>query len=156
MQMAAIILTGLVALGGCAAERARVEAPASAPSRAEAQATLRRQIGVCRARYPAGSHFLDKARCDEAARREVILAAGTPPDLAETYLAARAEVAARLDRGEITREQADLALAKAGAETNGQAQARRRAATPGVVASVLRPDAPHLPPPVPIPPGARW
>jgi hypothetical protein len=40
-------------------------------------------------------------RCDEAARREALLASGTPPDLADAYLAARADVASRLDRGDI-------------------------------------------------------
>ena len=124
---------------------------------------LQRRIAVCRSRYPAGyPHFLDKAQCDEAARRAALLASGTPADLADSYLARRAEVAGRLDRGQITREQAEHELAAAAAETNERTQARRRGSAtashvvvPGVVTSALRlpPDARPLPPPVPIQPG---
>jgi hypothetical protein len=175
----AVVLAGLAApLGGCATtDHAKVAAPTApmptpaAQSAAEAQAALQRRIAVCRSRYPAGSpHFLDKARCDEAARRAALLASGTPADLADAYLATRTEVAGRLDRGEITRERAERELAAAAAETNERAaaQARRRhgatpdpgiipgAAAPGVVASALRPPsgAHPLPPPVPVRPGA--
>lgn len=124
-------------------------------SRAEAQAALQHQIAVCRTRYPASSHFLDKARCDEAARRGALLASGTPSDLADAYLATRANTASRLDRGEITREQAGRAIARAGTEVNEQVLARRGA--PGtIVASVPGSPVQHLPPPVPIQPGSQW
>ena len=124
MRSALVFLAGLVTLGGCV-QQATVQPLAL--SRADAQAALQRQIAVCRGRYPAGLHFLDKARCDEAARREAILASGTPPDLADAYLARRADIAARVDRGRLTQKQADLALARAGAETNERLLARRRA-----------------------------
>ncbi len=172
-----MILANLVGLGGCAItkEQAKVQMPVVArtttptPSQTEAQAALQRRITVCRSRYPAGyPHFLDKAHCDEAARRAALLASGTPADLADAYLATRADVAGRLDRGEITREQAEHELAKVAAETNEQTQVRHRGGVtapgvvgvvvPGVVTSALRlpPDARPLPPPVPIQPGVPW
>ena len=87
---------------------------------------------------------------------------GTPADLADAYLAARAAVAGRLDRGEITRERARRDLDEAAAETNTKAQARHREATatpaaaPSTAASALVPplDAHPLPPPIPVRPGA--
>lgn len=152
MRTAAVVLAGLVVLGGCV-QRAKVGIPLL--SRAEAQAALQHRIALCRVRYPEGSHFLDKAQCDGATRREALLASGTPADLVEAYLATRADVASRLDHGEITREQAEHAIAKAGAEVNEQLSARRRASAAVVTPAPGRPRQ-HLPPPVPIQSGAQW
>lgn len=93
MRAAGLVPLG-VALGvlsGCAAVHPRTgSVTETVPSARESQARLRRQIALCRTAYREGTHFLAKAKCDEAARRGALLAAGNPDDLVEAYLASRA------------------------------------------------------------------
>lgn len=159
-------LAGLLALAGCAVQQpppnaSRSPPPAHGPNPAEARAALQRRIEVCRSRFPAGTpHFLDKARCDETARRATLLASGMSAGLVDAYLARRTDVAGRLDRGEITRERAQHDLDAAADQANAAERAQRRetapapAADPGTVASALAPDPHPLPPPVPVRPSA--
>lgn len=108
----------VLALAGCAQQRI-----------AEANTALTQRIAECKAQYPdASKNFLLKARCDEPARRAAFAANNAPGDLVEVFLATRADVAAKADRGEITREEANLRIAQTQRELADAAAARRNAA----------------------------
>lgn len=109
---------GVLSLAGCAQQRI-----------AEANAALTQRIAECKALYPSeGKDYLQKARCDEPARRAVFVAKGAPGDLVEVYIATRSDLAAKADRGEITREEANLRMAQTARELSDSELSRRNAA----------------------------
>jgi len=109
---------GVLALAGCAQQYV-----------ADANAALTQRVAECKALYPPESKdYLQREHCDEAARRAVFAAKGGPGDLVEVYMATRADLAAKIDRGEITKEEANLRLAQTSRELADTQLARRNAA----------------------------
>lgn len=109
------------ALGGCSEQR-RAEA------QAQAQAEVQQQRNACVAQFPPRSHYLDKQRCLEPALRHALMVTGVPNDIAELTLASKAALASRVDRGEVTPEEARLAEARMGSEMTEMTLTRQRAA----------------------------
>lgn len=107
---------------------------------AEAQAALKQRSAECQALYPLkGKSFLQRSNCEEPARRNIAAANQKPADLVDVYMATRAGVAAKLDRGEITEEEATLRLAQTVRELTETEQSRHNAALTAAAPFMPRP-----------------
>lgn len=106
---------------------------------AEAQKVFSQRDAECSAQNSGDKSYLARAHCLEPAWRAVFAARGTPSDLGDVYLATRSDLAAKLDRGEITLEEAKLHDAQTKRELVETVLARRNAALAA------------MPPPAPAP-----
>jgi hypothetical protein len=111
--LAALLL--LISLGGCAEQR-----------RAEAQAAIQKQVADCRIQYPGDTHYLDRTNCEAPVRRAAMSSTGVASDFVDLYLADRAQLAAQIDSGRMTKEEANAAMARASVEINQMAGERNR------------------------------
>ena len=105
-------------LSGCAAQR-----------REEATLAVANSAETCKASYTPNTHYLDRTNCEAPFRRRAMQVNNVPPDLAELFLAKRAAIAARIDAGQITREQANVEVSTASVEINQIVQERNRSNT---------------------------
>ena len=112
-----IILLALAtfSLSGCAAQRQE-----------EATLAVANSVVTCKASYPPNTHYLDRANCEAPFRRRAMQVENVPADLAELFLAKHAAIAARIDAGQITREQANVEIGAASVELNQIFQERNR------------------------------
>jgi hypothetical protein len=112
MGLAGAVL-GLVALAGCASAPAERTAAAGAVPDALA---LRQVAERCDARHPvAQGSFAANVRCNNEAVEALV--AGSPnADLVRRFQAAGLAIAERVDRGGMTLEEADRAMAAAEAD----------------------------------------
>lgn len=117
-----------LALAGCAQQRV-----------AEASKVLTARIAECKAQYPGDKDHLARVDCLLPARRAALAASGVSTDLAELYLANNAQLAAQIDRGEITLEEARVKDAQNSRDMTDATLSRRNAALAA------------MPPPVPAP-----
>jgi hypothetical protein len=118
-----LLLVGLL-LGGCASARYR-----------EAEEKSRAATADCRTKRLAGelSSREASARCSEPKIRAAFTAAGYPyMDLIELHLAHRLLNAQKVDRGEISEDQARLNNAEVISRINGEIARRDAMATPPV------------------------
>lgn len=110
----AALATGLLALSGCAQQRF-----------AEATAAIDKQAASCKAQYPGTTHYVDRMNCIAPTVRTSYASVGTDSDLVEIYLADWAQMAAQVDAGRMTKEEANAALVRTKAGIN-QVQAERK------------------------------
>ena len=108
----------MLVLVGCAQQRIQ-----------QADVALEAKVAECENKYPAGGHNnVARASCDENARRAVFAAHGAPSDLVEIWIATRADLSAKIDRQEVTAEQARLQMAILTSQLSERAQKRRAVA----------------------------
>jgi len=121
VQMMASV--GVFVLAGCAQQQQQQRI-------AEADAALNQRIAECEAQYPRGEgkNALQRFRCVEPAQRAAFVAGRAPGDLVDVLLATTADVAAKVDRGEMTREEGTLRIAQTKRELADTEQSRRNAA----------------------------
>jgi hypothetical protein len=105
----------LVGVNGCAEQR-----------RAEAIAEIQRQREICAAQFAGDGHAVARENCVGPVRREAMVSTGFPPDLTDLLIADRLNIAAKIDSGRITKEQANVEIAQIGVEINEMAASRRR------------------------------
>ena len=102
MKRYAIGVSLLIALSSCAAQRL-----------AEAKAELDQQEATCRAEYPSASKGeVRRPRCVRDAWATYLSKAGAPGDLASEYLASMDMLIAKVDSGQISKEEASLKLSQ--------------------------------------------
>lgn len=115
-------------LTGCAQQRV-----------AEASKAFEQRAAECTSQHLGDKSHLARANCLEPAFRALFAARGSFGDLTDVYLSNRADLAAKLDRGEITLEEAKVRDAQLKRELTETGLARRNAALAA------------LPPPPPLP-----
>lgn len=107
---------------GCAAQRQQ-----------EAREAIQARVAQCAALYPPGSHYLDRTKCEEPVRRTSMRVLGIYADLQDAWLANRAQIAAEMDAGHLTKEQANVRMSEVAMRLNqvkgerDQAASERRA-----------------------------
>ena len=100
-----LVIIGATLITGCAAQRQE-----------EARAAIGKAVKECRAPYPPKTHYLDRSSCEAPIRRWAMQKTGSPPDMVKLYIAKRAMIAAKIDAGQITREQANVEMAASAVE----------------------------------------
>jgi hypothetical protein len=121
--MRRVMIMAVLALAGCAGQQE------TGAQRAEAALDARQS--ACNVQFPeARGNYLPRAKCVEGAQRGFLAAQGGPGDLTELAIATRASLAASADRGEITKEEHDLHLARAMIDLNDRLAQRRQAVPP--------------------------
>jgi hypothetical protein len=139
-------LLALVALAlslvACAGQRQR-----------EAKEAIQRAVADCKAPYAPNTHYLDRTNCEAPIRRWAMQHTNVPSDMADLYLAKRAAIAARLDSGQITKEQANVEITQAAVEMNQVIAERNRAnaLTTAAVLSAMPQPQPYQPTPYVMP-----
>lgn len=135
--MLRLLVVGALSLAGCAGQ-----------VQAEAQTRLDAAVTACRTQHPAERGFyVVRFQCEEPARRAYGQRVGAAPDLTNVYLASRASLAGQLDRGEVTREQANLQIAQLERELTEATLRRRNAALAAQPPVILAPAAALTPAP---------
>lgn len=108
---------GVLGLAGCSQQRV-----------AEANKVFAQHVSECMAQSPGDKAHLARARCLDPAWGAMFAARGAQGDLTDVYLANRADIAAKIDRGEITQEEGNLRDAQTKRELVETGLARRNAA----------------------------
>jgi hypothetical protein len=124
------ILIGLL-VSACAGQR-----------RADAQAAIQARVAECRALYPPDTHYLDRARCEAPVRLEAMQSVGTYGDLIDSYLANRSQIAAEIDAGRLTKEQANVKISEVSMRLDqiaSERNERRAMAAAAILSSMPRP-----------------